>query len=127
MNKKTYLKMRLVFAAVIAGVVSISVTQGNYLIPLIIAVTAALALYAMKKSVKEVIEDERDYQTAGNAARWSVIIYATLAAAGSMVLMSMRQQDPSYELAGSVLAYSACFLMLLQSILFKYFEHREII
>jgi uncharacterized membrane protein len=112
----------MLFAVVIAGVVSMSVVQGNYILPLIIAITAAVVLYIMKRQVTGVLADERDYLVAGKAARWASSIYAILAAAGSMVLMAMRAENPIYETIAQVLAYSACFLLIMQSILFKIFS-----
>jgi len=125
MNKKTYVWARMVLAVLVAGIVSTSVVGGNYVIPIIVAIGAAFALYLMKKSVKEVIEDERDYYLAGNAARWTVLIYASIAAIGSMIFMAMRAQNTSFELVASVLAYSACGLLILQSILFKVFQNKK--
>jgi len=37
------------------------------------------------------------------------------------MLMAMRQANPAYELLGSTLAYSACFVLILYSALFYYF------
>ena len=117
--------VRIVFAMVIAMVCSISVTQGNYILPIIIGITAAFALYAMKKKVSGVLADERDYNIAGNAARWSLNLYAVFAAIGSMVLMAVRAGNPQFELAAQILAYSACALLIAQSLLFKYFQNRK--
>ncbi len=115
----------MLVAAVVAGVVSVSVVSGNYIVPLAVAVTAAIVMYAAKKRVEGVIEDERDYQTAGNAARWTVNIYAAVSAVAAMMFMAMRGQNPGYEAFGSFLAYSACALMLMQSVLFKYFQGKS--
>jgi uncharacterized membrane protein len=79
----------------------------------------------LRRRVSEVISDERDYYIAGNAARWTISIYAILAAFGSIVLMALRKTNPSLELLGSTLAYSACFVMLLQSALFYFFAKKD--
>jgi uncharacterized membrane protein len=125
MNQKTFYTVRIIFAMVIAMVCSISVVRGNYILPIVIGVTAALALYAMKKQVSGVMADERDYKIAGDAARWALNIFAVFAAIGSMVLMASRAGNPQFELAAQILAYSACALMILQSIFFKYFQNKK--
>lgn len=125
MNKKTYDAIRITTAAVLGGIVSISVARNNYIIPLIAMATAFAIIISMKKKVTGVIDDERDYHVAGNAARWTVSIFAILSAFGSIFLMSMRSSDPAYELLGSMFAYSACFVLFLQSALFYYFANKS--
>jgi uncharacterized membrane protein len=125
MDKKTFYVVRIVFAMVVAAVCSISVVQGNYILPIIVGITAAFVLYAMKKRVTGVLADERDYKVAGDAARWSLNIYAVFAAIASMVLMASRAGNPQFELAAQILAYSACALLIAQSLLFKYFHNRK--
>lgn len=125
MNQKTFYTVRIIFAMVIAMVCSISVVQGNYILPIIIGITAAIVLYAVKKRVSGVMADERDYKIAGNAARWSLNLYAVFAAIGSMILMASRAESPQFELAAQILAYSACALLIAQGLLFKYFQNRK--
>lgn len=125
MQQKTFYIVRIVFAIAVAMVCSVSVVQGNYVLPIIVAVTAAFGLFTLKKRVTGVLADERDYQSAGNAARWSLSIYVITAALGSLALMAMRANNQEYELAAQILAYSACALMIMQSLLFKYFQRRQ--
>jgi uncharacterized membrane protein len=125
MDKKTYNTLRIIFAVLVAAACSISVVRGNYILPIIIGITAAFVLYAMKKKVAGVLADERDYQAAGNAALWSLSIYAVFAAISSMYLMAQRSVDPGFELAAQILAYSACALLIMQSLLFKYFQGKK--
>jgi len=125
MNKKTFNAFRIFFALIISTVVASSVVRGNYILPVIIAATAMYAVYAMKKRVSDVLADERDYQIAGKAARWAVCAYTSFAAIASIIFMSMRAQNPQFEIAGSVLAYSACALMIVQSLLFKIFSRKN--
>lgn len=125
MDKKTYLFFRLLVVALVAGIVSVSVVQGNYIVPMVVAITAALVIYAAKKRVKGVLADERDYQIAGSAARWSLNVYAAFAAVTSMILMAQRSANPIFEPVAQVFAYSACALLITQSLLFKYFQNKN--
>jgi uncharacterized membrane protein len=125
MNLKTYNKTRMAIAAVLGGLVSFSVVSENYVLPMIATVTALILVLALRRRVSEVISDERDYHIAGKAARWTISVYAILAGLGSIVLMAFRKTDPSLELLGSILAYSACFVMLLQSALFYFFAKKD--
>jgi uncharacterized membrane protein len=121
MDQNTFHRVRIFTAIIVAGVCSVLVVQGNYVLPIIIGITAVTALYAAKKQVKGVLADERDYLVAGKAARWTLCIYTIAAAVGSLVLMALRQNRPDYELAAQILAYSACFLLIVQSLLLKFF------
>ncbi len=125
MDKKTFYYVRIVTAMVVAAVCSIAVAQGNYILPLIVGITAAIAIYSVKKRVTGVLEDERDYLVAGKAARWTLSIYTIAAAIASLVLMAMRQNGPSYELVAQMFAYSACFLLIAQSLIFRSFSRKS--
>jgi len=125
MDLNTYNKTRMVIAVLLGGLVSFSVVSENYIIPIVAAGTAFILLMVLRRRVGEVINDERDYSIAGNSARWTISIYAILAAIASMVLMAMRKTDPSFELLGQSLAYSACFIMLLNSALFYFFARKD--
>jgi uncharacterized membrane protein len=122
MDKKTFNYVRIFTAMIIAAVCSVSVTLGNYILPLVVGVTSAVVIYAMKKQVKGVLADERDYQVAGKAARWTLYFYTVAAAVSSLVLMAVRGNGSGYELAAQIFAYSACALLITQSLLFKIFS-----
>lgn len=125
MSLNVYNGIRIAIAAILGGMVSFSVAKGDYIIPIVAVITALVFLAAMKRKVKGVINDERDYFVAGNAARWTLSIYAILSAMGSVILMSLKESDPSFELLGSTLAYSACFILLLNSALFAIFSKKD--
>lgn len=115
----------MAIAAVLGGLVSFSVVSENYVLLIIATITALILVLALRRRVSEVISDERDYYVAGKAARWTISVYAILAGLGSIILMAFRKTDPSLELLGSILAYSACFVMLLQSALFYFFAKKD--
>jgi uncharacterized membrane protein len=115
----------MAIAAVLGGLVSFSVVSENYILPIVAVVTALILIILLRRRVSEVINDERDYYVAGKAARWTISAYAILAALGSIFLMALRKTNPSLEFLGSTLAYSACFVMLLNSVLFYFFAEKD--
>lgn len=125
MDQKTFYYVRIFTAVIVAAVCSVAAVQGNYILPLIVGVASAIAIYSMKKQVNGVLADERDYQIAGKAARWALYIYTIAAAVISLVLMAMRQNGPEYELAGQIFAYSACVVLIMQSLFFKIFARKS--
>lgn len=76
MTAKKYLIIRLAVAAILAGIVSSSILTGNYILPIVAVAAFAAFLYTMKKKVKEVMIDERDFAIAGDAARYALNLYA---------------------------------------------------
>lgn len=125
MTTKQYTVCRIFIVMILAGLVSMSVTQGFIVLPIISIITATGALYYCRKRTRAVLADERDYQIAGKAARYAVFVFAWPAALGSMVFMALREQNFVYEVIGHVLAYSVCFLLLTQAFMFKYLSSKK--
>ncbi len=122
MTAKRFLVYRLIAAALIGAIVSLSITLGNYILPVAAILTFILVLRALKKQVKEVLEDERDYEIAGKAARYALSVFSAMAAVVIIVLFARRGQNPLYEAIGSTLAYAICALLIFYSLIFKYFQ-----
>lgn len=125
MQAKTFLFIRLLTAASLAMIVSVSITLGNYVLPLVAMTAAIVFLWTTKKKVQAVLEDELDYKVAGDASRYATTIYAILSAILGIYFMARRADNSAYELLGSVLCYSTCFLMILQSLLFKFLRNKN--
>jgi uncharacterized membrane protein len=125
MDIKTYLITRSIIFVLLAAIVSVSVAGNNYIIPFVAAIAATAVLLPMKKKVQAVLEDERDYFLAGNAARYALSIYCVFAAIASLILMANRKANPEFELIGSLLAYSTCGLLILHSLIFKIMQNKN--
>lgn len=124
MTAKHYMAFRLVIAAVLAAIISLSVVIGNYVLPVVTFFSCLILMYAVKKKVKEVIEDERDYEMAGKAARYTMTVFSLIAGVITIILFALRKENPGFELVGSVLAYAVCGMMLIYSVIFKYFQSK---
>ncbi|MCL5009027.1 MAG: DUF2178 domain-containing protein [Patescibacteria group bacterium] len=125
MTLKQYAWIRLVVAACLAAVMSQAVVLKNYYLGGAAVLIAVLLMVALKKQVREVMADERDYKLAGDAARWSLTVFATLGSLGSFLLLTGRGFYPEFEAAGSVLAYAVCALLIIYSLTVKYLQYRE--
>jgi uncharacterized membrane protein len=123
MTLKKYNIARAVIAALVAILVSQSIVLHNYFLPIMGIAFAMMILFYMRGKLKnEVLEDERDYEIGGNAARWAIQIFSFFAAFIMIFLYAKRDINPSYLPIASTLAYSTCFLMLLYSFIFRYFQ-----
>lgn len=125
MNVKTYLFLRLLIIISLAMIVSSSIILGNFFLPVVAMIAAMLFLWASKKKVKAILHDEFDYKVAGDSARYSIFIYTIISAVLGIYFMASRGQNQNYELLGSIFSYSACFLLILQSLIFKYLRSKN--
>jgi len=122
MTRKQYQWVKITLVVILAAVFSQSIIYGNYLIPIAVLIIITLVLLYLRRQLKEVIADERDYQTAGKAAGLSIQIYAWVTVIAMLILYSQKDLNPAYEIIAMVLAYSTCFLMLLYAFIFRYYN-----
>ena len=120
MSKKQYQLVKLALTILLAIIFSQAIIFKNYLIPISLLVASSLILMYLRRQVKEVIADERDYATGGKAALLAIQIYAWVAVVCMFVVYGLRDLNPAYEPIGLTLAFSTCILMLLYSVIFHY-------
>ena len=127
MTLKQYQVCRLAIVIALAMSISISISLENYYLPLVFLLSSVAGLYYCRKQLKteKVLADERDYQVAGNAARYTIFIYGWVGAIGTFILMAMSGKNSFFYTLSQYLAFSVCFLMLLNAILFKYLSKRN--
>lgn len=120
MTLKKYQQIKLAITVIIAIIFSQSILYQNYLIPLATLVIASLVLIWLRRQVKEVIADERDYALAGKSASWAIQIYSWIAVVSMFILYTFKGLNPAYEAIAMTLAYSTCLLMIIYSFIFKF-------
>jgi uncharacterized membrane protein len=127
MTTKTYKTCRLAIIILLSMSISVSITLENYYLPVIFMISASAGMYYCRKQLKtdKVMVDERDYQVAGNAARYTIFIYGWIGAIGTFVLMAISQREGVIYAISQYLAFSVCFLLLLNAFLFKYLLKKE--
>ena len=125
MTKKSFSIYRVVIAMILSVLVSLSVSYGNWYLPVIAFVAAWIVLHLLKNKITEVIADERDYMVAGKAYAMAMKIYVFLSVIVGLVLYAAGKENIIFFTIGNVLIYSACFLMVLYAVLFKIYERKE--
>ena len=120
MTLKKYQQIKLAITVIIAVIFSQAILYQNYLIPLATLVIASLVLIYLRRQVKEVVADERDYALAGKSASWAIQIYSWFAVVAMFILYAFKNLNPAYEAIALTLAYSTCFLMFVYSLIFKF-------
>lgn len=121
MTLKQYNIVRLAVVAILAAFVSNSIILHNYVVPLAAVAVASLVLLYLRGRVGEIIADERDYEIAGKAARWAMQVYAWIAISGFFIIYAVLGNDPVWGAVAYALSYSACLLILLYAVIFRFF------
>jgi len=120
MTLKKYQQIKLVIIVIISIIFSQAIIYQNYLIPLITLIISSLGLIWLRRQVKEVVADERDYSNAGKSASLAIQIYSWITVVAMFVLYSFKDLNPSYEPIAMTLAYSTCLLMVIYSFIYKF-------
>jgi len=121
MTLKQYNIVRWVVVMILAAFVSNSIILNNYIMPLAVVAATSLFLLYLRGRVDEIIADERDYEIAGKAARWAMQIYAWIAVSGFFIIYAICGSDPVWGAVAYALSYSACLLILLYVVIFRFF------
>jgi uncharacterized membrane protein len=120
MTLKKYQQIKLGITVVIAVIFSQSIIYQNYLIPLATLIIASLGLILLRRQVKEVVADERDYINAGKSAGLAIQVYSWVSIVAMFVLYALKDLNPAYEPIAMTLAFSTCLLMFTYSLIFKF-------
>lgn len=122
MTLQQYQKTKLAIVFLISFVFSQAIYFKNYLLPIALLVVSSLVLLYLRRTVREVIADERDYALGGKAALWAIQVYAWLSVVAMFVFYALRDLNPAYEPIGMTLAFSSCILMLTYAVIFRYLD-----
>jgi uncharacterized membrane protein len=122
MTLKEYQKVKIVFIIVLSFLFSLSFQARNYLVPIALLVAGTLFMTYLRRKVKGVIADERDYTLGGKAALLAIQAYSWVAVVAMFIFYALRDLNPSYESIGMTLAFSTMILLLVYATVFRYYE-----
>lgn len=111
----------------VLGIVSaVSVTKGNWIVPIVAMAIVTILVSAIKMRVKDkvVLSDERTEVIAGKAARvtWQVMGYAL--AVATIVFAALSKTRPEF-FEYSVITSASCFAMILTYLLASSYFNRK--
>jgi len=119
---KQYNRIRLVVVFVLAFFFSQLIVLKSFFWPIALLAVGSLLLTFLRKKVKGVLADERDYATAGKAAFLAIQIYSWIAVVCMFALYAFSDLNPFYQPIAMTLAFSTCILMLLCSVIIRYYN-----
>jgi uncharacterized membrane protein len=122
MTLKKFKIYRLILAIILGSLISFAIVINNYVLAIGAVIMAVIITIMLKKGVKEIMVDERDYELAGKAGRAAISIFSVFNLAVIFILLIFRWRNPSFEVIATILAYSVCLLMIIYSLIFKYYS-----
>lgn len=125
MTQKSFKIVKIITAIFLAAVMAQAVIFSNYILAALAVAAAVAVIFISRRKVKGVLADERDNEISGKSARLSLSIFSVAGAITTFVFTFLRSTNPAFELAGSVLAYSVCALLLLYSVIFTFYEKQN--
>ena len=94
-------------------------------VPLVAVMVILVAAVVLRRSVKEVMSDERNRRIDEKATSLSYRIFTVLGAVFALVALTLRDSLPSWAgVAGETVAYSVCGLMLIHLASSRYFSSK---
>ena len=121
---KQYNTIRLIMVMVLAIVIGNMIVLKNFFVPIILVVVSSLLLMFLRKKVKGVIADERDYDLARKSAFLAMQVYSWIAVVLMFLFYALSDTNPYYYPIAMTLAFSTCGLMLLQSFIFRFLNKK---
>jgi len=114
MSFRMYQICKFLIVLIMAGPVAWAVTAGIAWIPIPAAAVALFIMFLTRRTVKEVVVDERSYTIASQASRITFQASAIIMAFVGLTLEALSRGDyPNLRPYADTLVFSACGLVLL--------------
>ncbi|MFA5228239.1 MAG: DUF2178 domain-containing protein [Candidatus Paceibacterota bacterium] len=120
MSYKKFIYLRILVIAFIAITISIAINMDNVVLAISAIVIGMIAMFAIKKNVKELRKDEMIQSIAGKSSLWAYSICVPSLALLSIFFMfsSLNNKDSDIYNLGIILSYIVLFHMATYSIIF---------
>ena len=126
MSAKTYETLMRVMAFALGMLIAFSIiTELPLFVPLVALMLALVIATLIRRSVREVMSDERNRRIDEKATALTYRIFTVATAAVVLIAIMLRSSLPDWVfIAGQALAYALCALMLLHLAVTRYYEKR---
>ena len=126
MTAKTLRLFTAILAVALAALIGWSIIANNFVVPVVAVALAVGFSYLLRRSTKEVTQDERITllyeKAAGATIRFSVPVVAL---AGIILFLVRDSLSPELASAAYVLAYVACGLLIVHLGFYSYYSRKH--
>lgn len=122
MTAHTLFRAKIIVFVIAATLAAWSVAIEQYFWLLLIFVVASMALFLLRRRVKEVLADERDRAVAGQAALVAMYGFCWIAACAALAAFALRNANQYNETIALTLAYSTCVLMVAYGFVYRFYD-----
>lgn len=126
MSYKLFRNLRILVIIILAATISIAVNMENAVLAVSAIIIGMIAMFAIKKNVKELRTDEMIQSIAGKSSLWAYSICIPFLALLSIFFMFSSLSDKGSDMynLGMVLSYVVLFHIATYSIAFIYFRNK---
>lgn len=104
---------------------AISISFKNYILPVFLMVIFTLFLFFLRKKVKEVVADERDYEIAGKASLHTIQVFSWVLVILMFVFYYFQEKFPFFEFIAILLSGLVCLMLLIYSVIWIYLQKKS--
>lgn len=125
MSYKTYRMWQGIIGLIMGAIVGISVAMDIWVVPVIAIFAGIAAGLILRRTVKEVVADERTYTVAGHASRLTLQIVAIGMAMMGMVLEVLdRGKNGILSQSAVTLLFATCALLVVNALVYTYYNRK---
>jgi len=126
MKGKIYSIWRIIIILCVGVGVGMAAYWDNWIAALAAIIVGILAMLFLRRNVKEIIADERNYTSAYKAARLTMVIGTIGMAIASLVLIAINRSNlGSFQAQlGFILAYITCGLLVINMAVYTYYNRK---
>lgn len=113
-------------AAVLAIVVGWSIVSRNFIVAIIAIVLGIGLSYLLRRSTREVMQDERTSLLYERAAGATIRFCVPAAGVGAVIIIALQDHLPADMVSVAyTLAYTACVFLLVHSAFYSYYSRKH--
>jgi uncharacterized membrane protein len=127
MSYKTYRMWQAILGGIMGGVTGGFISI-NWIIPVITIIISIVIMMILRRSVKEIVADERTHAIADKAARFTFQVATIgMAVVGAIIIVvsyANTDSSPALKQLGLALEYAVCALLLINLLAYTYYNHK---
>jgi uncharacterized membrane protein len=125
MSRRWFRLLVAVITLTVVVLVGWSIATENAVVPIPAVIVGLVLLYLLRRQVREVVEDERNYKISEKASRFAIQVFALVAAISGVTLIAVSTNDSALlREVGLTLAFCACGILILYLISYAYHSRK---